>query len=94
MRVQADSVAGVDRLLEGDALEGHGDPSMSTMFPGLVKACLVNQGEDDATKDRAEGIGMAGHHVDSKRERFRLVIGHVTIVLAQPSRHKPSPQGR
>ena len=76
MCIEADSVTRIDRFLERDALEGDGDPSMSAMLASLVESCLIDQGQNDAAKDGAEGVGMAGHHVNPERKRFRLVIGH------------------
>ena len=64
MCVETDPIPRIDRFLEQDALEGDGDPSMSAMLASFVESCLIDQGQNDATKDRAKGVGMAGHHVN------------------------------
>ena len=63
---QTHAVANAYRTFEFDTMKGHSDPSMKTMTPGFVKACLVNEGEDDATENGSKGIRIPGHDLYTK----------------------------
>jgi hypothetical protein len=61
---------------------------MTSVTPGLVESGLIDQGQDDATKDAAHCIGVAGHQVDAKGKVLIVMFGHVGIIFAPRLGHK------